>query len=390
MNFKSLTAATISAVITLGTVGIYSTTGAVAADDQQLFTLNYNINPEEYDIEEPELLTPVETSSGNYVIMPEISIESGNLLLSGWTYDGFYMYEAGDYFKMPENDVTLEPVWVDIKTTTLYEISYNTVGDDYELFNNKYKGGSHAPGSAVTVTLETIGRSGYTQLGWKYEGHSLRNGDKMIMPDHDVVFEPNWFKYYSVVYYAGDVDKINGSQRLSFDKYETQVFDLADSSRLSRSGYTLSGWLCDLDDKVYKPIEQYPMPSSDVTFTAVWTAKTYVIVFKSNNGKNQTIKVSGETDTAITAPECTFEKSGYKFVGWDYEGTIYNAGEDFIVPGALPGLGISLSAVWVVDDGKDDPKPFDSISLAEARQDYIDNKITADELQNYSDFVLGK
>lgn len=40
---------------------------------------------------------------------------------------------------------------------------------------------------------------------------------------------------------------------------------------LTMEGYTFSGWLCDLDGKVYKPNSTFVMPTENVVFTAQWT-----------------------------------------------------------------------------------------------------------------------
>lgn len=40
---------------------------------------------------------------------------------------------------------------------------------------------------------------------------------------------------------------------------------------LTMEGYTFSGWLCDLDGKVYKPNSTFVMPTKNVVFTAQWT-----------------------------------------------------------------------------------------------------------------------
>lgn len=387
-NFKSCIAAAVSAVIAFCSMSTYIVSGADSSTEQQTYTLSYNLDFEGIEIEDETVFESVEVAAGKNVIIPYSDIELGDTYVSGWTVDNVYMYESDDYFKMPAHDVVLQPVWVNfVHNDVTYEVSYNTDGDDYNLLNNTFPSGSYRPGDPVTVNAKSILRDGYTQIGWTFEGNRFTIADKMIMPDHDVVFEPCWYKHYDQYYEAGDVDRINGSKMFIYSRYETNSFNLADSSKFSRSGFTLSGWLCDLDGQVYKTDALYSMPSSDVHFTAVWTPKNYTVVFKSGTGSSNTIKISGLTDTAITVPECPYSKTGYVFGGWKYKDEVYQPGDEFIIPGALPGLGISLDAVWVEPS---EEKDYDSFTLAEARKKYTNGEITAEELQQIADFLVGR
>lgn len=383
MKLKSLAAAAVSAALTLCSMSAYAVSDAETTE-QLTYTVTFNIYDEGVTVEDPTVFEPIEIAAGECVYIPDGQISLDGYIFSGWTYDDVYLYRDDDFFKMPENDIVLEPVWID-KTSQSHTLSYNIEGDGYEILNeNSFSSLLCRPGQAVTVTTASIMRDGYYQMGWTYNGYVFNSASKMIMPDCDVVLEPNWCKLYNVYYEAGDVDKVTGTHTFIFQKCETLTFDLADSSRITRLGYNLSGWLSDVDGQIYKTGSQFTMPSSEVHFTAVWTPKSYTVVFKSNNGKSQTIKITGETDTAIEVPECTFTYSGYEFAGWEYEGTVYKPGDEFIIPGALPGLGISLNAVWT------EPRHDDSLTLAQARKMYSDGEITADELLQTADFVLGK
>ena len=175
------------------------------------------------------------------------------------------------------------------------------------------------------------------------------------MPDHDIELTPDWHKYYKLTYSPGDVDRLNGVTSSVFDRLEKQSTDLAESGRFSRNGFKITGWTCDYDGKVYAPLQDYVMPSQDVTFTAVWEPLTYTVVFMGNTGKTEDIlRVKGQTDTTIICPEFTGTKNGYYFAGWQFDekvdgvttSTIYQPGDEFLIKGASPGMGISLSAVW--------------------------------------------
>lgn len=390
MKFKSLTAVAVSAVITLCSMSICIVSEAeTTTEEQQTYTISFNIDSESITDGNVSLFESYELEAGDYVEIPDAQLFMDSIYTSGWTLDGIYMYEPGDSFKMPEQDIVLEPVWVD-PSSERYTLSYDTSGEDYTDVKDEYfPSTSYLPGQAISLSKYTITRDGYTHMGWLYNGYLFSTGDKLIMPAEDVVVEPNWYMYYKIYYEAGDVDRINGTSTFVYQRYETNTFDLANSSKISRSGFTLSGWLCDYDGEVYAPGSYFTMPASEVHFTAVWTPKTYTVVFSANNGTSQSIKISGETDTAITVPECTFTYSGYEFAGWKYGDTIYQPGEEFVIPGALPGLGISLTAVWV-ESGSDDDVVYDSFELVVARQQYANGEITADELTEVADRVIGR
>lgn len=382
---KSFIAAAVAAVLSIGTLGTYVSAESKTETEQQTFTLSFNYSGEGVECKDEELFQPIELKGGDSQLIPEEYLLSKTAYFSGWTYDKVYVYEPGDNFVMPHSDTTLEPVWVDRNDEEIHTVSYNVILDGEDLADKLPKPRECVKGQVVNISMLAFDRDGYTQIGWTDGTNKFTSSNKMIMPDHDVVLEPNWLKYFRVFYVAGDVDRINGVGAYAFDRFESNEFDLADSTRLSRSGFNLTGWFCSYDNQIYDVGDYYVMPASDVTFTAVWTPKTYPVVFKSNNKKNQSIKIPGETDTAIKVPECTFTYSGYIFAGWKFEDTIYQPGEDFIIPGALPGLGISLNAVW-----EKEPEAQSSLTLAEARIKYQNGEISAEELQKLADFLIGR
>ncbi len=384
--FKSFVAVAVSAIITVSSAG--SIVSASSSTTVEMYTLSFNYTGEGVTCEDESLFQPLELKGGKTISIPDSYLESETLGFSGWTYDNIHLYAPGDAFKMPESDIVLEPVWYDPKDEDAHTISYNVVIDGVVPEEGVPVPRNYVKGEVITIPMTSFHRDGFTQIGWTDGENVFNYSEKIIMPDHDVVLEPKWYEYFVVYYVAGEVDRINGVSAYAFERFETNKFDLADSTRLSRSGFDLTGWTCDYDGQVYKPGGYYTMPASDVTFTAVWTPKTYNVVFKVNNGTSSVLKVQGKTDTAITVPECNYTYKGYVFKGWKYNDTIYQPGEDFIIPGALPGLGISLTGVWEEEVVSDDE--VNSFSLAAARSQYVNGEITADELTEISDFILNR
>ncbi len=387
MKFKSWAAAVVSAAVTVCSMSTLVFSSAEEAAETTTYTVTYSFDAESLtDTEDVDLTLyeSFELEAGEYVDIPDQDLYNEPGYLSGWSYDGIYLYEPGDFFKMPEHDVVLEAVWVDTSLPTrtvsfhYEEEGWAVTGDD------AFQPIKVRPNAPLPAPSTSIMRDDYTQIGWRWGDIPFSYPQKIIMPNEDITLEPNWYRVYSCYYEAGDVDRISGSKMFVFGKYETHTFDLADSSRIARSGFNLSGWLCDVDGQTYKTGSQYTMPSSDVHFTAVWEPKTYNVVFKVNNGTSNTYKISGKTDETIIAPECTYKKNGYVFAGWNYKGTIYQPGDEFIIPGALPGLGIQLTGVW------EEERNDNSLTLVQARQKFVNGEITEDELREIADYVLGK
>lgn len=381
-NFKNWLAAAVSAAVTLSAMGSLSFFSAETTDEQTTYSLSFNLSFEGFETETPELFEAVQLSAGEVFTVPEGAFITDTISSTGWTTDNIYILEAGDYFTMPDHDVILEPVFVDYSDPTTYTVSYNITGEDYSVLDDTpFKSREYQPGQAVKASGATIFREGYTQYGWTYEGNDFYDARKLIMPDHDVVFEPHWYQHHMVYYEAGDVDGIRGNAVYSFEKTTSVSIELGDSSRLSRTGYSLTGWICDLDGQTYSTGARYIMPDSDVHFTAIWTPNPTTVSFKSATSANETLKLSAKTEDVITIPECTFTNEGYIFIGWNYNGTIYTPGEEFTVPGSL--FGTSLKAVWAAETDL-----YDSLSLCITRKNYAEGNVSEEELKSGADYLL--
>lgn len=382
-NFKKQLAAVISAAITLSAMGSLAFTSAETTDAQQpVYTLSFNLSYEGFETETPELFESVQLCAGEIFTFPEGFFETDTLTSSGWTTDNIYIHEAGDYFTMPAHDVVFEPVFVDYVNSESYTVSYNITGEGCSVLDDTpFKSVTYHPGQAVKATGATVFREGYTQLGWVYEGYDYYDAKKLIMPDHDVVFEPHWYQHHMVYYEAGDVDGIRGNSVHSFEKVTSVSLELGDSSRLSRPGYSLTGWICDVDGQTYSTGARYIMPDSDVHFTAIWTPNPTSVTFKSATSANESQKLSVKTEDVIIIPECTFANEGNIFIGWDYNGTIYTPGEEFTVPGSM--FGTTLAAVWAAEADY-----YDSLSLCAARKNFAEGNISEEELKNGADYLL--
>ena len=228
-------------------------------------------------------------------------------------------------------------------------VSYETDGCSLEAYSNLKDIDTRYVyiGSTISMPFCGLKREGSSHNGWDFEGETYKQGATFVVPDHNVTFTPHWFNYHKLTYLTGDYDDVLGSNMATVQVTEGTYFDLADKSRFSRLGYTITGWECSLDGKIYGPYERYLIPDTDVTFTAVWEPASVEISLSAGNGKSiDKIKASGKTGEEFVLPECTFTNGDKTFAGWDYDGTIYQPGESFKVPPLMKGSRVVIVATW--------------------------------------------
>ncbi len=289
------------------------------------------------------------TTDKNFFSVPEGTLVREGYNFQGWTYDGIYGYIGNESFGIPEGvtELTMEPVWTTSGDKDLHSLVY-ALDEDVERPEN-LKDTVAVKNSFVSIYQYAILTDEKTTRLWT-DGTNIFNGisDHFIMPDHDVTLYPVWVKIINFIYKAGDVDRLNGATEFITQRNEGSSSDLAAADRFSRTGFNLAGWHCEYDGKDYVPLEMfYNIPGEDVVFTAIWEPKNYTVVFRQSTKNSENIKVPGVTDSTIICPEATITKPGYHLAGWqDDKGDIYAPGDEYLIYGNLPGLGISLSAVW--------------------------------------------
>lgn len=345
----------LTAVTSVCVLALCGTTVSVSAEDTvavEDITITFDCSEDGIIIEDEykELIAPVTLSPGTSITIPEAFPKKDGYYFQGWTYDGIHGYTYGDIFRSPDgNDVTLKPVWSMKDPDAQYTVNYE-VEQDGEIIDTSEElpEREYCAGHIVEVSLMSYTYGDFVQLGWIFDGTEMRGQEKFVMPDHDVTLTPNWKKRYKITYTVGDVDRVVGATFMEYIQPETVDTGLQSNTRFSRNGFTISGWLCDDDNKVYPTsYPNYIMPGHDVTFTAVWEAKEYTVVFKQDSNSKNNLKVKGFTDTEITTPTATITQDGKYLAGWkDTDGTVYPAGGQYMIKGAIAGKGIVLEAVW--------------------------------------------
>ena len=331
---KKILACVLSAVITAGSM--ISFTASALETEEQEETKVMTINDYYPDMTYSDYVT-----GNGFSVLDLIRVKR-----SLAAQDGEYSADCMNFIRDFLLNITDGRVKNAVKVAVIFETdgcSLESYGDNAKLINTKLC----YPGGKISMPYCGLQREGSNHNGWDYEGVTYKQGTDFIVPDHNVTFTPHWFNYHKLTYLAGDYEGILGSTMSTVQVTEGTYFDLADKSRFSRKGYTIAGWECSLDGKIYGPYERYLIPEEDITFTAVWEPATVDISLSANNGNPlEKIADTGKTGEQYVLPECTFTNGDKTFAGWSYNDTVYQPGESFEVPALMKGSRVVVIALW--------------------------------------------
>ena len=201
----------------------------------------------------------------------------------------------------------------------------------------------------IKISSNSYFNDNASSFGWTDGVNEFYGSDSFIMPRKNVTLYAIFHNFHKFSYSHGDVDGIVGNPDKPFVYAEGIIIDLAESSRLSRKGYKVIGWHCEYDGKDYPIFYPYKLPDADVVMTAIWEPIFYTIPFNAGVSSIPNIKIKALTKEIIIVPNIEEKREGYKFIGWIILRNFYKAGDEFIVEGQLPGLGISAKAIWITN-----------------------------------------
>ncbi|MDO4863423.1 MAG: InlB B-repeat-containing protein [Ruminococcus sp.] len=365
----------LAAAVSLGAFGGWFTASAADTEDKKEVRLVFQIDEDA----EPSKTTDVSlfettTTTDGHTNIPVGTFFKKGYIFAGWTYDDVVGFSSGQFVDIPDDadELVFHICWVD-STQDKHTVKYVLERDGITFDNPEWlEEESYYPNEVFNPNDTTVFVEKETEEGtlkyvskWLTDGERVFSyGTQLVMPDHDITLYPILYKKIQLTYFAGDVDRLNGNDTYSFEKTEGTSDELANAERFSRSGFELVGWTSSFDGKQYKPSQTVLMPGEDVVYTAVWQPIDYKVVFNPGNG-GTSIKVPATTDEVITCPDPGITVEGKHFAGWKStaDGTIYQAGDEYKVLGAMPGMGISFKAVW--EDG-DAPEGTTSASTTAA------------------------
>lgn len=195
---------------------------------------------------------------------------------------------------------------------------------------------------AADNTLRANGISNFTRTGYEFSGWRIVNknfdagatvpqGENFTATDGaTVTARANWTPItYTVEYSAGE--EATGSVSSSTFTYDAEN-RIASGNGLSKTGYTFDGWYLSGNSGVtYRPGATThnftSTKNATITLVASWKANTYYIRYDANGGEgsmtNSTFIYDGVSQSLKAN---TFTRTGYTFVGWSINGTVYPAG----------------------------------------------------------------
>lgn len=288
--------------------------------------------------------------AGTYTLTSVVPVREG-YVFAGWECNG-KTYQSRDTYNLNKSydDITFTAVWEKAQYTLMLEGDPNVVLAFSEpttvTSGNKYAYKTDFTFTATgdgtgTVRVYVNGVLLSPQDDGKY--HFTMTGDTKVkttltakVPEYVVSYDPN-----------GGHDAPNDNK--SYQQGSTVIVKGQDS--MFRTGYTFTGWSDGTE--IYQPDGSYTMGSSDVTFTAQWTANSYSIVYDANGGAGNMADSTMKYDVGGEISQNGFTKTGYRFTGWalDPNGLPYYLGGEAVRNLTAESDGkITLYAIWTPEE----------------------------------------
>ncbi|MEN9714641.1 MAG: hypothetical protein RJA35_108, partial [Actinomycetota bacterium] len=273
------------------------------------------------------------TAVGSYGTSITLSSATGRVTVAGNDYDfvswsdGHTTFSAGSTYALPENDVTLTAVYVQVFAVQ-YTLNGGTSQAGESEVDLECTQGSNKCLDQQVITLNLAPtRDGYTFAGWSSNSGSptlLGGGSSTTITANNYLFTAVWTPInYHVTYvtYAGATNV-----PVQTDKNIGGTFQTPATAPV-RTGYNFVDWV-DGNGNKFGPNATYTVQTSDVVLTAEWSAQHYSITFNWNGGTaNQGAVATGTVDYTygsgtIALPcsnsqvACDHSRDGYVFSGW--------------------------------------------------------------------------
>ena len=317
-------------------------------EENQIYYIHFDLSDKDFKYKnDDETIEDIIAINENAITIPKILLVKEGFYFNGWTPDFIYGYEPGDRLLLKEKNTTLYPIFEDKNDTTYFRLEY-VVEYNGEItdVSKELRPTNERQNHLIQISQFSYNNEYATSLGWTDGIHEFFSSAKLIMPRRNVTLYAIFHNYRKLSYSHGNVDGIVGNPDAPLVYREGATIDLAESSRLGRKGYKIIGWHCEYDGKDYPIFYPYILPDTDVVMTAIWEPIEYTIVFQTLVSGIPNIKVKKRTGEFIFAPNIDDKREGYIFGGWIVYGNQYIPGDEILVEGQMPGLGISGKAIW--------------------------------------------
>ena len=255
-------------------------------------------------------------------------------VFDGWT-DGISDYATGASFIIPSSNVTFTAKWI-AKSFLTFDIGGGE-GSTPTLIKV-------LPNAIVTLpTNEGFSWADHVFNGWTDGRNSYDGGANYTVPSSNVTLTAKWIAKSFVSF---DIGEGTGETPETIKAVPNAVVELPIDNGFSWADHVFIGW--DLGNWTYEigtaEWNNFAAPSSNVTLTAHWLAKSFVS-FDIGNGTGETPSIiKALPDGVVSLPTGEgLNLTDYAFGGWTDGAANYAAGGNYIVPET----NTTLTAVWI-------------------------------------------
>jgi len=251
-------------------------------------------------------------------------------VFDGWT-DGISDYSAGTSFEIPSSNVTFTAKWI-AKSFVSFDIGGGE-GSQPDLIKA-------LPNAIVALPSgEGFSWSDHVFNGWTDGVNDYSGGANYTVPSSNVTFIAKWIAKSFVSF---DIGAGTGETPETIKDVPNSIVTLPMADGFEWTDHVFNSWSD--GHSVYLAGADYIVPSSNVTLTARWIAKSFVS-FDIGGGMGeapQTIKALPNERIALPTGD-GLAMADYAFGGWSDGARNYVAGGNYTVPSA----NVTLTAIWI-------------------------------------------
>ena len=254
--------------------------------------------------------------------------------LMGWTLDG----EPYDFTAPVNGNIELVAKWEEV-SGMMHTVTFLAYGGTPEPAEQKVVHGAQA-----TKPADDPAKSGFKFVGWFWKGNPYSFDAKVV---DDLVLEAEYVAEQGVTvrkvtFLANGGLFVNGQTRMEVEVADNTKVSCPTHSAPTRKDHVLEKWT--LNGAVYN----FETPvTTDIELVAQWkvnTSKTqHEVVFMAYGGKPEPEKQTVVDGARVNRPQDP-AKNGFRFVGWNSNGTRY----DF---NAQVKKNLVLEAQWEANQG---------------------------------------